>query len=72
MIKRLLAWLHYRLFIKPCKHEDATYDLLEGERGFDRPVTWCRRCGAVKIVYHPSVEHLHTWRTPRPDWSAER
>lgn len=64
-----MTWLLARIhlwFIQRCKHDDATYDLLEGERGFDMPVTWCRSCGAVKS--HPKQD----WRIPRPDWSLEK
>jgi hypothetical protein len=64
LFKWLLASIHTWLNLR-CKHEDATYDILEGERGFEQPVTWCRCCGAVKIA--PSNE----WRVARPDWSLE-
>lgn len=64
LLQQILDRIHLWL-IRRCRHSGATYDVRE--EAIDAsggPVSWCCRCGAVRvggIVTAP-------WRIPRPDW----
>ena len=61
-----------RFFQKRCKHPGGfvAVDVLEGCRE-GIAVNWCRRCGAIKVDWHPGeVQYAgieHTWRRPDPN-----
>lgn len=55
-----------------CEHPAGmvAVDILEGCRE-GIAVNWCRRCGAVKVDWHPGEVAFagveHTWRRPDPN-----
>lgn len=56
-------WLRHR-----CEHhgDHVAADILDGSLA-DGRVAYCRRCGAVSVVYYAS-NSLGEWRRPRPRW----
>lgn len=51
-----------------CNHDGrfVTADILEGDSDVIRlSVKWCRRCGAVKVVWSHCEQE---WKVPRAGW----
>lgn len=61
LLDQLLAWLQ-----RHCNHpgDMLVADILESSSA-DTEVTYCRRCGAVMIKFHPMTRG--EWRLPDPN-----